>query len=156
MTDVTVDMGGVLDAMYDLGASTQDMRSGFRAGLSYLKGYMTAYPPQSSRPQPFRTDRQRRGFFAKLKSGEIEVPYRRGTSPGSRQLSKSWQISVSTLQGELGTRVPYAPLVQSRPDQTRYHKATGWTTAEDVQERHGERAAEIVQETVMARIRGGK
>lgn len=152
MTDVSIDLGGVPEMLYALGVNASDMHTGLAAGANYLKAQLAAYPPERHAPQPFVSDRQRRGFFAKLRSGEIEVPYRRGRSPGSRKLGQSWRVRSSPLEAVVGTTVSYAPLVMARGDQTRYHRATGWRTAEDVQERDGERAVEIVKETVLSKM----
>src|SRR5690348_5011101 len=60
-----------------------------------VKSKAASYPPQpSGRKQPFTSDRQRRGFFAKLRAGEIEVPYRRGSSPGSQKLGAQWFVEL--------------------------------------------------------------
>lgn len=149
MTDVDIDLDGVPRLMEEIGATARKMQTGLEAGAQYLKSQIAVYPPSRHGPQPFKNDKQRRGFFARLKSGEIEVPYRRGISPSSQKLGQSWGVVAKPLEATVGTRVSYAPLVQSKADQTRYHKATGWVTAEDVKERHGERALVIVKEMLL-------
>jgi hypothetical protein len=61
--------GLVRDACLAAAVATQDI--------------VSVYPAARHGRQPFKTTAQRRAFFAKLRSGAIEVPYRRGTSPGS-------------------------------------------------------------------------
>src|SRR5262245_46578055 len=73
-------------------ASGDDFRLGLYEGGVYLAGQASIYPPAQSRPQPM-TDAQRRGFFAKLKAGEIVVPYPRGSAPSSETMSKHWNAS---------------------------------------------------------------
>ena len=112
---------------------------GMKAGAIHLKGKIAKYPQVSRRPQPFVSNKQRRGFFAKLRSGEIEVPYRRGTSPGSERLGQSWTVKARDggLTQVVGTDTTYGQLVQDRLKQTLYHKTTGWKTTEDVTEQEG-------------------
>lgn len=148
-SDVTIDLDGVPDMLYKLGVAGENQRSSLAAGGQYIKSQLAVYPPARHGRQPM-TPRQRRGFFAKLKAGEIEVPYRRGISPGSRKLGQSWSVEASEHEAIVGTRVGYGPLVQARADQARYHQVTGWRTEADVVERYGGRAAEIVQETALA------
>jgi len=130
-----------------------------KAGALVAKGFLAKYPPQKHLTrkqvygQTFKTDKQRRGFFAKLRSGEIEVPYRRGQSPGSEALGRKWTIEArSALEVVVGNNVSYGPLVQSRSDQSLYHKATGWQTTDDVAEQHGDEIVRGVEQQFGKRI----
>ncbi len=103
--------------------------------VDHLQLKMKAYPiGNQHRPQPFRSEKSRRFFFWALREGKIEVPYRRGQSPGSEKLGTSWTTSVSAdgRTGKVGNDASYGPLVQDRTRQTAYHKATGWNTVQDV------------------------
>ena len=106
-----------------------------RAGrviLIHLRSKIAPYPPVSRRPQAGQwTDASRRAFWAKLKAGEIEIPYRRGLSPNSESLGKRWQIKGSGAKKTLENNASYASLVQGRK-QIPYHKGTGWKTIEAV------------------------
>lgn len=74
-------------------AQKQPLMVTARTVLVHLRSKLAPYPPRSSRPQAHLwTRQQRREFFAKLRAGEIEVPYRRGQSPGSENLGKRWRI----------------------------------------------------------------
>lgn len=105
------------------------IRGGVMAGAIYLKGIFSEYPDDSNahRPQPFKTDKQRRYFFYALRTGLIEVPYKRGSSPNSETMSK--QFGVSERDGgetaAIGNRASYAPMLIGRK-QAMYHKVTGW------------------------------
>jgi hypothetical protein len=117
------------------------LKNALKAGAVYLKGKIAQYPPKN-RPtrksvygQTFKSDKQRRFFFGALKHGAIQVPYRRGQSPGSEKLGQSWTVEANDLYATVGTAVSYAPLVQKRDAQSLYHRAVGWQTAEDVAER---------------------
>lgn len=94
--------------------------------------WISTYPPARHGKQPFKTAKQRRGFFAKLRSGAIQVPYRRGTSPGSQQLGRKWRIIPQGKGCLLTNSASYAALVHAAAEQSAYHKATGWRTDEAV------------------------
>lgn len=115
-----------------------------------LKGYIQEAPHHVPRPNPLikLDDRVRRGFFAALKSGKIEVPYRRGASPGSEMLSKKgWTISTANQgwRAVVGTSVSYARLVQDSAKQTSYHRQTGWLTTRQAVMLYGKEATDMIQ-----------
>ena len=101
--------------------------------VKHLKRRIEKYPPQQSRPQPFKTDKSRRFFFWALKAGKITVPYKRG-GINSETLGRSWTTTISAngRRGEIGTVASYAPLVQDKTRQAAYHRAGGWRTVQDV------------------------
>jgi hypothetical protein len=85
------------------------------------------YPRPSRAPQPFRSAKQRRWFFAALEDGTIKVPYQR-----TEQLMKGWKKEQTPQGVTVFNTVPYASLVQGRRnDQSPYHRAT-WKPYEDV------------------------
>lgn len=147
--DTYVDMDGVPDMLAQLAAAGQNQRSSLAAGGQYIKSQMAVYPPPRRQQMRFKSAHHRRGFFAKLRSGEIDVPYRRGISPGSRKLGQSWSVVANEREAIVGTRVSYGPLVQAREFQAGYHQGN-WRTEGEVVERYGARAAEIVKETALA------
>jgi len=113
----------------------QAYRHGMQAAAEHVKGQVATYPRVRRGPQPFKTDKQRRGFFAKLKAGVIDVPYRRGISPSSQRLDTKWFVSMlSDLRASIVNSATYATLVHDRRHQSRYHQETGWKTAQDVAE----------------------
>lgn len=90
------------------------------------------YPAASHRSQPFKSAKQRRGFFAKLKRGEIEVPYqRRGATGGDLG---GWRIVQEQGSGRVSliNSSPAATLLHSATRQSKYHAATGWLTDKGV------------------------
>ena len=94
------------------------------------------YPPEPGRPQPFKTAKQRRAFFAMLRDGRIKVPY-----PRTMTLLNAWQQSSDGFYVENNTR--YAFLVQGeRKEQARYHQETGWHAVERIAEETEETDAE--------------
>lgn len=106
----------------------------------HIKGRISAYPMGNQhRPQPFVSEKQRKYFFWALREGLIEVPYRRGQSPGSEDLAQSWWTkSEGALKVLVGNDTSYGPLVQGPGTQTAYHQATGWKTTDDVVEEESE------------------
>ena len=130
--------------------SLKPVKIGMASGAIHLKGKIAKPPPVSRRPQPFVSDKQRRGFFAKLRSGEIEVPYRRGISPGSERLGQRWTVQAKDggLTWVVGSNASYGELVQARRMQTFYHKVTGWKTIEDVTEQEKNTVARGVKREI--------
>lgn len=131
-------------------AQLKQLAKAVKAAAIHVRGKAARYPAESHRPQPFKTDKQRRGFFAKLRSGEIEVPYRRGISPGSETLGRKWTIAGSNagLTQTIGNNASYAKLVQSDEDQTGYHRATGWQTVTQIVDNERETVIQYIQEEI--------
>jgi len=106
------------------------------AAAVHVKGMISKYPPLANahRPQPFKTEKSKRYFFWALKQGIIEVPYRRGQSPGSEDHGQSWTIKgmKQGLQQAIGSDTSYGPLLQDPQQQTAYHKETGWKDTDTV------------------------
>jgi hypothetical protein len=101
------------------------------AGAGTARAIVKTYPTQRlGRKQPFKTLKSLRWFFANLKSGKLRVPYRRtGT------LGRKWFIKVIRWSMvRIGNNTPYAPVVQYRPEQSRFHKKGGWKTTDDIVE----------------------
>ncbi|MYB35885.1 MAG: hypothetical protein F4Y26_00515 [Gammaproteobacteria bacterium] len=92
---------------------------GLDAWALLLQERLAVYPRASKEKQPFKTDKQRRGFFAKLNAGQIRVPYRR-----SGILKNSWTPKSPTPASRVvATAIPYAPYVMGEL-QSEYHKGT--------------------------------
>src|SRR3990172_4843367 len=73
------------------------------------------------------TEKQRKFFFAALREGRIEVPYRRGQSPGSERYGTQWYAKAlrGGFQTEIGNRASYAKWLAG-PQQSRYMANRGW------------------------------
>lgn len=105
------------------------MQAATKAAAAEGQDRIAQYPGVRRRKMPM-TDQQRRGFFAKLRSGEIEVPYRRGSSPGSETLGRRWHIRESgSINHVLTNDASYAPLVHGADTQAAYHRGN-WKTDE--------------------------
>lgn len=149
VVQIDIDYGGLPEALEEM-LRMEAVKLGLQEAGQFIRSQIAIYPAQSSRPQPFVSDKQRRGFFAKLNSGEIVVPYPRQTAPKSERLGQSWTTSTSNggMTVTVGTPASYAPLVQSAERQTLYHRVTGWRTDGDVVQQHGSAAADIVEARV--------
>lgn len=98
------------------------------------------YPQASHKKQAFKTLKQRRGFFARLKSGQIKVPY-----PRSGDTLARWSQPVRTGKNVvLRNTSPHAKWTHGAKTQTKYH-AGNWQTDQDV-------AEQIVGDGTAARI----
>lgn len=107
-------------------------------GAETFRRIMAEYPPVSRRPQPFKSDRQRRYFFFALRKGLIVVPYYRGQNPRSEDMKHRWTVKrVQRGIVEARNNASYVQLVQSWEKQTEYHKGTGWRTDRQVIEQDG-------------------
>jgi hypothetical protein len=130
------------------------VKSAMVAGGNVMRGYIATYPSSlANYTNPLlygkteKAAKMRRGYFARLKKGAIEVPYRRGQSPGSEKLGQSWKVTTRNygLTAVVGTSVKYARRVQDRKNQTIGHGKTGWVTVQDVAEQHGREVIDKVR-----------
>ena len=100
----------------------------------FVRGKLQRYPPykyvsrRTAYGKTFQSDRQRRWFFAALRSGELQIPYVR-----TRTLRNSW-ILADAPGGDMVLRniVPYAGYVQKESSQSRMMRLRDWTTEERV------------------------
>src|SRR3990167_563 len=87
----------------------------------------------------FFTQRQRRFFFAALRQGTIQVPYRR-----TRSLMEGWKIEkFGAIDHLVINEQPHAAMVQQRSTQSRMMKIIGWSTIEGVVERGADKIRNI-------------
>jgi len=124
---ITVEGAEELVAKLNTLAKFNHVRSVIAQQGVMLQRYLRKYPSKVYSPNPLikTNDRVRRAFFAKMKSGEISVPYKR-----TRKLANSWAVS-SSMDGFTSTVVnnmSYADLVQGWDDQVTRHKWSGWVT----------------------------
>lgn len=135
------------------------VRAAVYESANMLRDKVAKYPSESHRPNPMlrgdsaKAKRMRAGFFARLKSGEIQVPYRRGQSPGSEKLGQRWTISMG-MQGwsaVIGNNASYARLVQSS-NQTSYHRHTGWITTRQTTQLYGKDAVNRIREALRQEV----
>ena len=140
------------------GRITSGARAGLKAAGLYVKGVASIYPPVRRRKvdTSLWTVRQRGYFFAALKEGKIEVPYRRGSSPGSQRLGARWAVDERRIaQGRVtvGNNSSYAALVYSKSGQSGYHKGN-WKTIDAIAKKAGPEARRIVRLAIAGKLEG--
>jgi len=152
MADADLDITGLKEAAALIG---QDLTVPLGAALFAIaleaQGRIAPYPAASHKPQAFKTAKQRRGFFAKLRSGQISVPYRR-----SGQLGSKWIADGGGAQIRLRNTAGYAGLVHSEKGQASYHRGT-WKTDEKIaDEVVGDgTAANLIEQALQKAFDGG-
>lgn len=129
------------------------------AGGAHVAGKFKEYPGQTRLTReavygtPFKSEKQRRYFFAALARGEIEVPYRRGSSPGSRNMKQGWTVQALTpLSVEIGNNAPYAQIVHGAGRQSRFMAALGWRTDKQIVDAERATVAGYVQAVIRREI----
>jgi hypothetical protein len=124
---ITIEGADELVAKLNTLAKFNHVRSVIAQQGVMLQRYLRKYPSKVYSPNPLikTNDRVRRAFFAKMKSGEISVPYKR-----TRKLANSWAVS-SSMDGFTSTvtnNMSYADMVQGWDSQVTRHKWSGWIT----------------------------
>ncbi|HMN11832.1 MAG TPA: hypothetical protein PKD55_05850 [Bellilinea sp.] len=95
----------VKKALEDLGAEIPKISEGRIYGrMMSARNRITTYPPRPAGYRVmFRSDRHRRGFFARLRSGAISVPYQRtGTYGRAWKVTRAgtgWRLSGRAVGG---------------------------------------------------------
>ena len=117
-----------------------------------LTGKLKNYPRKQYTPNPLikSNPKVRRAFFAKMKAGEISVPYRR-----SGDLRKHW-TATSSLGGwtaTIGNNLGYAPLVQGWEDQVKRHQWSGWLTDKGAMNVYGPKIKQRIIRAVEEELR---
>lgn len=124
---ITVEGADELVAKLNTLAKFNHVRSVIAQQGVLLQRFLRKYPSKVYSPNPLikTNDKVRRAFFAKMKSGEISVPYKR-----TRKLANSWAVS-SSMDGFTSTvtnNMSYADLVQGWDSQVTRHRWSGWVT----------------------------
>jgi hypothetical protein len=114
---------------------------------THIKSVIATYPPRVlGRKQPPKTLRQRIFLINAIEEGLIEVPYRRGLSPGSEAMGRRWTI-VFRDRGKtaiVGNNASYVSLVQGHGTQSPFHEEGGWKTDRQVADQESREVKEIL------------
>jgi len=137
------------------------LQNAVRAAAVHLRGAIAQYPPRKrvTRRQaygrPFETPKQRRFFFWALRAGVIQVPYRRGQSPGSEDLGNRWAVKKAAggLAYIVGNNASYVRWVQDSTRQARMMRIIGWKTAQDVVKEEAPTVAKMVKSEIEKQLR---
>lgn len=118
---------GLDEALRALSISNREIvqHVGKAAALSMI-GFVKPYPGASRKKQPFVSAKQRRYFFAALKSGEITVPYRR-----TFDLQDAWAFTITDGGADITNSSAHAAYTINKETQSGYHKGT-WKTTEEL------------------------
>jgi hypothetical protein len=143
MPTVTIRIDGLKEALEALNIPESEMvaRAGKAAALATI-AVAKPYPGQTHKKQPFRSAQQRRGFFAKLRSGQITVPYRR-----TMALQDAWDYTITSEGADVINAHPHADGVIGGPGRPRkwpYHIGN-WPTETQLAERAKEEAGDAAQ-----------
>jgi len=112
-----------------------------------IRARIAKYPGPVKYPILWTSNRQRRAYFAK-RGGDL--PYTRQSDTWSQRLGPSWATENRGVDAVVGTRVTYAPWVQSKEKQQPMHAKTGWITDEEaIQASMGARVPERILEEVL-------
>lgn len=131
MADVEILGLARLMAQVDELAAMRVLRDTMEVAVERVRTQIAVYPPPSSgHRMVWKSERQRRWFFAALRSGQISVPYRRTGTLGRRWTTKV-TAEASGIRGEVGNVTVYGPFVQSQERQAAVHQGR-WRTAERV------------------------
>lgn len=118
--------------------------AGMEAAVSNLHADIAKYPMvtpgrhqfSSDLGQHFKSDKQRRWFFASLRDGSLQIPYKRvgkpgGLAGGGPGLQGGWRgrwwATGDNIIGEVSNPCEYGPYVQGA-EQTPFHAEGGWRT----------------------------
>jgi hypothetical protein len=120
-----------------------------------LQGFMKEYPANTVRmanpllrEKSEKGNRVRRGFFARLKSGEISVPYGQ-----SGFLGDNWTYAPANegMQAIVANGISYNDWVQGGK-QTAQHTATGWLTVDKAVETYGPGIIQQISDALDAEV----
>lgn len=145
------------------------VKASVKVAAIYLKGKMAVYPAQKRpsrasiyglRPltitafgkhqvtvmSPFKTAKQHMYFFAALRKGQLDVPYRRGSSPSSETFGRRWAVQTENygMRAVVGNNASYGPLLMDDEQQSLYARAVGWRTVQAIMREERDAVTEIV------------
>lgn len=103
---------------------------------------MAKYPTASGKKQPFRSNKSQRFFFAALRRGQINVPYRRTGKVGETE-------KQPTAQGmDVVSKAAHSDKVRTKGKQWKYHEGT-WEDTESMARRLEGDSAELIATAVV-------
>jgi len=154
-TGATIEIEGLDELVRKLDdlAKLTKVHAGMEAAALYLKGKIARYPARKNvsiaDAGGWASDKQRRWFFWALNAGKIEVPYKRGSSPGSEDMANKWttKYDKGKFEAVVGNNASYARFVMG-DKQTKMMKLRDWRTVETVASAETKRVQEYVIDAV--------
>lgn len=171
----TIKVEGLDDALRGLDpAHAARAVLGIRLGVAEeVRHVISTYPPPPKYPLRWASQKQRWWFKCAVREGRIQVPYARQFALTSQRLGPAWTVANGVVgtqatapdaawtvanEGRIvGTRVTYAPYVQSAAHQQPFHADTGWKTDEQtVQEVKQSGAIQRIVKDVLHKVFAGR
>ena len=133
MASITVDVSEVMKKL-DPAQLNRVMGATIGEAGKLVRNEARRYPAQQSKgPVKWKSEKQRRWFFWALRTGQIQVPYRRG-GMRSEKLGDSWtvktEIGAGRFRAIVGPGASYAPYVQDAGRQAQIHRGN-WQTIQE-------------------------
>jgi len=127
-------------------ANAEYMKGAMTAAVSHIKDGIAEYPPSTAANTPYQRRWYERNWGSKWMRADGTVAGRKS----SEMLGKSWTTRVRDrgLTGVVGTKVSYAPFVQDKTRQARFHAARGWKTVQDVIRERKARVVKGIQRAI--------
>ena len=155
MAEIVVEVRGIEELQARLGRALSQavLRAAMTRATALVQQRLAVYPPQAHRGLGgFKSDKQRRFFFAALREGRIEVPYvRTGT------LGRRWTTEIAgegdDLVGTVGNQTSYGPYVMDRDLQAPMHQGV-WPVAQEMAEQAAGDVLGIFQQAVQGALGG--
>ena len=158
MSDASIKIDGMEELLAKI-KTLQELKpviAAMKAAAVYVKGKAAEYPERKTIARasvygtPFKTIKQRRWFFWALKNDKIEVPYNRGSSPGSEAFGRRWTVSAQNngLTQVVGNNADYGPYLMDPQKQSAYSKAMGWQTTQVIVDETAPVVKEFLQEYI--------
>ena len=128
-------------------AKLKGAKRGLKAGALHVKGKIAKYPPSTIANSPGRPGGwYERGWGSRYKRLDGVVTGKKT----SETLGRRWTTGEKNagLTQIVGNNASYAPYVQSKEKQARFHKARGWLTDEQVLKQEGDEVLQFIQKEV--------
>lgn len=148
MTDfIGIDVAGLDELQKILARLPDELRGQIVDDVGeYIHNVLRLYPPykyvsrRAAYGQTFFSDRQRRWFFAALRDGQLEIPYKR-----TQALSRGWRKLGQGTNLMIVNEAAHAGYVMGDGTQSRHAAAIGWKTTAQIVEERQDRIIEIAQ-----------
>ena len=137
-------------------ASLRPVKNAVRKSGVRVKAVLARYPPQKrvtiAAAGGWKSEKQRRWFFAALRSGSINVPYQRTST-----LGRGWNVKEadSGLTAIVNNGVAYGGYVQGPTQQTAMMSAIGWKRTDEVAKQEFPHFVNTVRLAVRSALGGG-
>lgn len=131
--EARIEIVGLRELMADVDrlAAGVALRDTMETAVEMVRTQIAVYPaPPSGYRMVWKSEKQRRWFFAALREGRIQVPYRRTGTLGRRWTTNITGSGSAEIRGEIGNATEYGPWVQAAESQAAIHQGR-WRT--DVQ-----------------------